>query len=224
MAFIHHTTMSPGKLELLTAWLPTRPWYVGTGRAPEPAKVGGFRLDDPEGEVGIEFMVVTDASGRTPLSYHVPLSYRGAPLDGAEEALVGTSEHGVLGKRWVYDGTQDPVLVAQLIALLQGRTEAQAQSVSDTPDTSVTRRFTGAEIDAEVASLAVTDGQHGTAVVVETPARTLTLAVTRILSPEQQDPAAGATEAQGHITAGWRLPDGGEGRAPFVRLVRDTAH
>ncbi|MGW3649547.1 maltokinase N-terminal cap-like domain-containing protein [Streptomyces sp. NPDC000878] len=162
MAVIHRTTMSPGKLELLTTWLPTRPWYVGTGRAPELTKVGGFRLDDPEGEVGIEFMVVTDASGKTPRSYHVPLSYRGAPLDGADEALVGTSEHGALGKRWVYDGTHDPVLVAQLISLLQGRTEAQAQSVSDTPDASVISHFTAADTsagtEAEVTSLAVTDG------------------------------------------------------------------
>ena len=27
MAIIHNTTMSPGKLELLTAWLPGQPWY-----------------------------------------------------------------------------------------------------------------------------------------------------------------------------------------------------
>ena len=55
--------MTPGKLELLAAWLPARPWYLGTGHEPELAKAGGFRLDDPQGEVGIEFMVVTDASG-----------------------------------------------------------------------------------------------------------------------------------------------------------------
>jgi hypothetical protein len=27
MAIIHRTTMSPGKLELLAAWLPAQPWY-----------------------------------------------------------------------------------------------------------------------------------------------------------------------------------------------------
>lgn len=223
MAVIHRTTLNPGKLELLAAWLPTRPWYVGTGREPELSKVGGFRLDDPDGEVGIEFMVVTDASGETPFSYHVPLSYRGAPLDGAEQGLVGTSEHGVLGKRWVYDGTHDPVLVAQLLSLLQGRTEAQAQSVSDAPDPSVARHFTGDGLSAEVASLTVDDGQRGTAVVVGTVASSLALQVTRVLSPEpeQQTPATGPTDALGHVTAGWRLPDGSEGRAPFV-LVNDT--
>jgi hypothetical protein len=58
MAIIHHTTMSPGKLELLTAWLPAQPWYRQTGHQPELARAGGFRLDDPQGEVGIEFVVV----------------------------------------------------------------------------------------------------------------------------------------------------------------------
>ncbi|MDX3751097.1 maltokinase N-terminal cap-like domain-containing protein [Streptomyces sp. AK08-02] len=233
MAVIHHTTMSPGKLELLTAWLPTRPWYLGGASEPELSKAGGFRLDDPEGEVGIEFMVVTDASGGKPVSYHVPLSYRGAPLDGAaDDALVGTSEHGVLGKRWLYDGAHDPVLVGQLLALLQGRAEAQAQGLSDTPDPSVTGHLTGAGVSAEVASVAVTDGEHGTFVVVETVAAggsepgstALTLQVTRVLppeqsaQPEQQASVIDPTEARGHVTAGWRLPDGSEGRAPFVLL------
>ncbi|ELP65065.1 maltokinase N-terminal cap-like domain-containing protein [Streptomyces turgidiscabies] len=227
MAVIHNTTMSPGKLELLAAWLPTRPWYVSSGREPELSKAGGFRLDDPEGEVGIEFMVATDASGGTPVSYHVPLSYRGAPLGGADQALVGTSEHGVLGKRWIYDGVHDPVLVAQLLALLQGRAEAQAQSVSGAPDPSVAGHFTGAGFSGEVVSLTVTDGQDGTAVVVEAgadsgPASALTLQVTRVL-PAPEEPAEGLdpTGARGQITAGWRLPDGSEGRTPFV-LVGDS--
>jgi hypothetical protein len=47
MAIIHDTTMTPGKLELLTSWLPAQPWYFRTGRELELAKAGGFRLDDP---------------------------------------------------------------------------------------------------------------------------------------------------------------------------------
>ncbi len=83
-------------------------------------------------------MVVTDTSGGAPVSYHVPLTYRGAPLDGAgEEALVGTAEHGVLGRRWVYDGVHDPLLVGQVRELLRGRSVPQAQSLTDTPDPTV---------------------------------------------------------------------------------------
>lgn len=133
MAVIHHTTLSPTKLELLAEWLPSRPWYQGATGTTGLAKAGGFRLDDPEGEVGIEFMVVTDAAGDEPVAYLVPLTYRGAPLKGAEDGLIGTCEHGVLGRRWIYDGAHDFVLVEQLLALLAGRTTAQAQSESDTP-------------------------------------------------------------------------------------------
>ncbi|MGH3309590.1 MAG: maltokinase N-terminal cap-like domain-containing protein [Streptomyces sp.] len=228
MAVIHKTTMKPEKPELLAAWLPTQPWYIGTAREPELTKAGGFRLDDPQGEVGIEFMVVTDQSGDQPVSYHVPLTYRGAPLDGADQALIGTSEHGVLGRRWVYDGTHDPVLIAQLAALLQNRAEPQAQSTTDTPDPSVTPHFTGAGFSTVAVSPAVVNGQHSTDVVVETaaetepppsePAGSVTIKVTRVLRPDQQAPLADSAEARGYVTAGWRSPDGEESRAAFVVL------
>ena len=219
MAVIHNTTMTPGKLELLASWLPAQPWYVGTEREPVLTKAGGFRLDDPDGEVGIEFMVVRDESGDRPVSYHVPLSYRGAPLDGAGEALVGTSEHGVLGRRWLYDGTHDPVLVAQLLALLQGLAEPQAQSLTDTPDPSVTSSFAGSGFPTAVRSIAVANGSHGTGLTVETGAASrLTVQVARVLQPEGQAPGTNPAGARGHVTAGWRLPDGGESRGVFAVL------
>jgi hypothetical protein len=131
MAVIHHTTLQPGKLELLARWLPEQPWYRGTG---ELTRAGGFRLDDPDGEVGIEFMVVLAGSGE---AYLLPMTYRGAPLAGAEAGLIGTAEHGVLGSRWIYHGEHDPVLHAQLAALLRGEATAQAQSQSHTLDPTV---------------------------------------------------------------------------------------
>ncbi len=131
MAVVHHTTLEPGKLELLTAWLPTREWFTGT--TPHLHKAGGFRLDDPDGEVGIEHMLVVDTADPRHPVYHAPMTYRGAPLPGAEAALIGTSEHGVLGTRWIYDATHDPVGLAQMAALLAGRAVAQDQNRSDTP-------------------------------------------------------------------------------------------
>jgi hypothetical protein len=136
MATIHQTTMTPTKIELITPWIAQQPWYAGTD---EPAlkKSGGFRLDDPDGEVGIEFLFLTDTSAE-PTTYHLPLTYRGAPSDDLAEHLIGTAEHGVLGTRWIYDGVNDPALLAQVGALVGGGVRAQAQNLSDTPDPSVT--------------------------------------------------------------------------------------
>ncbi|KUH39840.1 MULTISPECIES: maltokinase N-terminal cap-like domain-containing protein [Streptomyces] len=193
MAIIHRTTMEPTKLELLAGWLPAQPWYDGTGGEPRLDRIGGWRLDDPEGAVGIEFMVVGDTSGDAPRSYHVPLTYRGAPLAGAEDALVGTSEHGVLGTRWVYDGAHDPVLVAQVRALLRGDAAPQAQSESDTPDPTVTTRLAeGADPDAAA------------------------LVVVRV--PGQEDTAG----ALGEVTAPWCRADGESSRAPYF-VLRDPS-
>lgn len=132
--------MSPTKLELLAAWLPAQPWF--TGDAGSLVKAGGFRLDDPAGEVGIEVLLLADAAG---LVHHVPLTYRGAPVDGVP--LVGTSQHGVLGWRWIHDAVQDPVAVAQLEAFARGEVRAQQASVSDAVDDTVRVEWLGAAPD-----------------------------------------------------------------------------
>ncbi|TDD10991.1 1,4-alpha-glucan branching protein [Nonomuraea deserti] len=212
MAVIHRTALKPTKLELLTSWLPTRPWYLGGAGAPELAKAGGFRLDDPQGEVGIEFMVVTDSSGAHPTSYLVPLTYRGAPLDGAEHALVGTMEHGVLGRRWAYDGCHDPVLVAQLLALIEGRVQAQDQNTSDTPDREVTRSYSG---DGLAGFTAATDDQEGTLLPAS---RATALRLHRALRPSPDDAPSLPPRALGHVAGSWRLPDGSRARGLFVVL------
>ncbi|MCX5263088.1 1,4-alpha-glucan branching protein [Streptomyces sp. NBC_00199] len=219
MAVVHHTVLKPTKLELLTSWLPTRPWYVGGAGRPEPAKAGGFRLDDPQGEVGIEFMVVTDTAGPRPAAYLVPLTYRGAPLEGAEHALVGTMEHGVLGRRWVYDGCQDPVLVAQLLALIEGRVQAQAQSASDTPDREVTRSCTGgdASLTARPGASAA-DDRDGT----ELPApHGMTLRLQRVLTPVPDGAPLLPPGATGHVAGPWLTPAGTRERGLFAVLRPD---
>ncbi|NYI05338.1 maltokinase N-terminal cap-like domain-containing protein [Allostreptomyces psammosilenae] len=214
MAVIHRTTVKPTKLELLTSWLPSRPWYSGAGE-PQLAKAGGFRLDDPQGEVGIEFMVVTDTSGTHPVSYLVPLTYRGAPLDGAEHALVGTMEHGVLGRRWAYDGCHDPVLVAQLLALIEGRAEAQDQNTSDTPDREVARSYTGDHATPADFTTSAADDHEGT----ELPApHGTTLRVHRVLRPTPDHAPVPPPGATGHVAGSWQLPDGTRARGLFAVL------
>lgn len=218
MAIIHNTTLKPTKLELLTAWLPTRPWYAGAG-APELIKAGGFRLDDPAGEVGIEFMVAVDTSGPEPVAYHVPLTYRGAPLPGAEHALVGTMEHGVLGPRWAYDGCHDPVLLAALLTLIEGRAQAQAQSLTDTPDHEVTRSYTGDSPTVEGGLSAATDTAEATELRAEDG--TL-LRVHRVLRPTADGTAPLAPAgALGHVAGAWQTPDDTRAHAVFVTLGGD---
>jgi hypothetical protein len=204
---IHHTTVTPAKVELLAAWLPTRSWYHG-GPAPELTRAGGFRLEDPAGEVGIEFLVVTEASG----AYLVPLTYRGAPLDGAGHALVGTMEHGVLGPRWAYDGCHDPVLTGQLCALIEGRTPAHAQSVSDTLDREVVRSYAGPgrigapgtpEDTRETTDLPVPGG--------------LVLRLHRVLTPLRD--GAPVPETAGHVSGVWKQPDGSRVRGLIATLT-----
>ncbi|WP_369147724.1 1,4-alpha-glucan branching protein [Streptomyces sp. R44] len=216
MAVIHHTTMQPTKLELLTEWLPGRAWYAGGAEVPSPAKAGGFRIDDPAGEVGIEFMAVADGAGPDAVTYLVPMTYRGAPLEGAEHALIGTSEHGVLGTRWIYDGTHDPVLVAELYALLAGRTEAQAQSVDNTTDPTVAASLDPAGTGAELVR--VTEGPDRTDVEVRETgtAAPLTLRIRRVLHS-----GADGGPGRGRVTAEWRLADGTTARGAYVVALAD---
>lgn len=119
MAVIHEATLSPDKLELASTWLARLPWASGLTLT---ERIGGYRFDDPAGEVGVECLLfhATAADGRT-VTLHLPLTYRGAPLEGAEDFLVGTTEHSALGTRWVYDGCADPVAVHVLLtAVLTG--------------------------------------------------------------------------------------------------------
>ena len=219
MAIIYDTTMSPSKLELLAAWLPAQPWYLDTGHEPDLAKAGGFRLDDPQGEVGIEFMVVTDRSGGRATAYQVPLTYRAHALASASGGLIGTSEHGVLGHRWIYDGAHDPVLVAELVAAIQGESEPQDQNISHTPDDTVSWRPVTDDpltpIGAEVAA----NTTSGTDLRVETapPGGQLTVRINRILAPADGAAPAGDPGPPG-LSARWRLPDGTQ-----VRGVLATA-
>jgi hypothetical protein len=212
MAIIHSTTLSPEKLELLTSWLPDQPWYLATGRAPELTEAGGFRLDDPQGEVGIEFMLVTDGSGERGTTYQVPMTYRAEALAGADGALIGTAEHGVLGHRWIYDAAHDPVLIAPLVALIQGDAEPQAQNVSNTADpTVISQPVTDGSLTA-LESVVTANVPSGTDLQVETASTQgmrsgrLIVRINRILQPGDGAPAG--ESGQPCLSATWRLPDG----------------
>ncbi len=189
MAVLYRTTMVPSKRDLLIAWLPRQDWYLRHAAGPSLARAGGFRLDDPDGEVGIEFDVARDDAAEPAAAYLVPMTYRGRLLAGADAHLIGTSEHGVLGQRWIYDGTHDPVLLAQLAELIQGRVQAQSQSQSNTADLTV--------------HALPADGLR---------AQQLSISFLRRLVPA--DPATGP--GPGQVTALWAAADGSQVRSVFA--------
>jgi len=163
MALLHRAELRPSKLDLLAAWLPGRSWFAGTVGA-AVTRVGAYRFDDPAGEVGIETLLVRAGDGPV---LQVPLTYRGAPLAGADGWLVGTTEHSVLGPRWVYDACADPVYPPALAAAVlagagqaeeyfevDGRRDVRAPSMTLTGS-----RVDGAELPAVGAPREVVDGE-----------------------------------------------------------------
>lgn len=107
LAQIYDATLSPGKIDLLREWIVDQPWFDGDAAALE--QVTSYRFADPDDAVGMECFLLK--GGDT--TYHVPVTYRGAELTGADDALIGTMDHSVLGQRWVYAAEHDPVFVAE---------------------------------------------------------------------------------------------------------------
>jgi hypothetical protein len=171
MALLHRADLTPTKLELLDLWLPTRSWYPGPV-VPSCAKVGAFRFDDPAGKVGVETLLVRAGDGPV---LQVPLTYREAPLAGADRWLLGTAEHSVLGTRWVYDATGDPVYAAALArTVLTGAAQAAEEFEVDG-----VRQARQSDVQAVAAG-------YGAGPVPE---------VTGILRVDDTDPAVIATDA-----------------------------
>ena len=126
MGIVHRATLSPSKQEIVEGWLPSRSWAVGRTIA---EKVAEYRYDDPQGEVGVETILWRLDDGAVA---QTPLTYRAEPLAGAEEHLITTTDHSVLGERWVYDGCGDPVWAATLAAaIVTGERQSQMFLVGD---------------------------------------------------------------------------------------------
>jgi hypothetical protein len=128
VAILYRATLTPTKIELLKAWVPQEPW-LGDADASTIEAVGAYRFDDPDGEVGLEAHLLQTSDGQI---LHVPVTYRASPLAGAESFFIATTQHSVLGERWVYDACGDPVYVKALAtAVLSGGTQAELEIVSD---------------------------------------------------------------------------------------------
>ena len=176
---VHRATLSPSKQELVAAWLPTRGWATGIDVT---TKVAEYRFDDPAGEVGVETILFAADDGAT---VQVPLTYRGAPLDGADGFLIGTSEHSVLGTRWVYDGCIDPVWATTLAtAILTGGTQEQMYLEQDGQRIDVPPRMTvqgSGRLGSKVPDLASVDSVRDEGMTTVVRAGDVELVVARVV-------------------------------------------
>ena len=125
----------------------------------------------------------------------------------------------MLGRRWIYDGAADPVLAVQLVALIQGEVQGQAQTVSDTPDTTVTcTPVTAAPLSVAGPPVPCAEGTD-TEILVQVPvadggAGELAVRISRLLAPAA-DPAPSG-DGRGSVSATWRLADGTQARGTFA--------
>jgi 1,4-alpha-glucan branching enzyme len=117
-------TLKPPLDELLRTWLPGQRWFPVKSADFTLTPVGGVRLDERSGEVGLEVFLAAvtystaDGGSRTDV-VQVPLSYRGEPLPGADSALIGEGTDSALGHRWIYDAVHDPVFVSAWLELMR---------------------------------------------------------------------------------------------------------
>ncbi|MDN5730637.1 MAG: hypothetical protein L0I94_07815 [Yaniella sp.] len=112
MATVYVVETNPTKKEFVTAWLDKQFW----GGSGDPELIGTYRFDDTGGEVGFEGFILK----REDKILHLPMTYRAAPLEGADDYLIVKMDHPVLGDRWAYDAMADPVGIHMLNQALAG--------------------------------------------------------------------------------------------------------
>ncbi|MDX2677442.1 hypothetical protein [Streptomyces soliscabiei] len=108
------------------------------------------------------------------------------------------------------------MLHAQLLALIEGRVQAQAQSLTDTPDHEVTRSRAGAALPSPPRPVEVTDDERGT---VLTATHGGVLRLHRILDPTAPDPRP--ETAAGQVSGAGEAADGTRPRAVFATVRID---
>jgi 1,4-alpha-glucan branching enzyme len=224
--------------ELLQRWLPGQRWFADKGGvAPQMRRVGGIRLQDPDGEVGIEILllgVLAGADGgadggvdegageaRWTTVYQVPLTYRGAPVQALAAALVGTFEHATLGPRWVYDGPHDPAFVRAWLRLVADGEAAFADQGPAFGTARGVRQPGGLPIDPDAPARVLRGEQSNTSVIVgaDGPAPAIVKIFRVLAAGDNPDvvvqsalAAAGCERVPrpvGWVEAEWPGPDGG---------------
>jgi len=204
MAILHQAELRPSKLELLADWLPTQAWaHVDRPAVSGLERVASYRFDDPAGEVGVEIMIVRVGDGSL---LQVPLTYRGVPRVGAEQWLICTMDHSVLGERWVYDASGDPVYASALAeAILAGGTEVeQFVQIGDRlePHPNATQVRGSGTPDTPVAPIESVDvAQYDDVTVIS--AGSLRLSVRRVLGDDSEATDGDVADAAETLVGTW---------------------
>ena len=171
-------TLSPDFADFLPAWVAAQRWYRGKSRGTSPVlrRIASLRWEDPLGEVGLEDHLVVDESGDEPVVYQIPLSYRAEAVDFLADALVATAEHSLLGTRYIYDATHDPVFAQ---TLLQHMYEEH-----DVPSARSRRVVAGGSAPALRSAKVLSGEQSNTSIIVEAHGETrpVIIKVFRVLS------------------------------------------
>ena len=158
--------VAPSLLELLAPWVAQQRWYAGKGRVPALRQIGGLRFEDPAGEVEIDVLLLLDESGLAPTTYQVPLTYHGARLRGADQALIATVDHGSLGARYVYDAPHDPVFAAAMLRLMLDEAKVASDGTHGSAD-GLGHRVATADPGQFLTSRVLTGEQSNTSIIMD---------------------------------------------------------
>jgi predicted trehalose synthase len=221
----HDAVLDPTKVELVAGWIGAQRWYTGKGRTPSLRRVGGFRFEDPDGQVGMETLLLADSAHEPPVIYQVPLTYRGAPLPDGQDALLGTIEHSVLGTRWVYDAPHDPTYAMLLVGTILGSRDSRDAEGSPGSNEIARGHSTGRVTGTVHSSTVLVGEQSNTSIICRLrgpegePVEPLIVKVFRTLQAGENPDVvvqSALTEAGshrvptsfGHLAGGWDAVDG----------------
>ncbi|MBT2513353.1 1,4-alpha-glucan branching enzyme [Arthrobacter sp. ISL-30] len=217
--------------ELLRRWLPNQRWFPVKNDDFTLESRGAFQLSDETGEARLVVRLLeigyvkADGTSHSDL-LQVPLSFRGAPLPGAENALVAEAEvpdsltgvpAGNSDALWIYDAVHDSAFVAAWLNLMR----SEAATLDGNAHGHVV--VGGAGLPQASGRIRVLSGeQSNSSVIIDDGEAAAIVKIFRVVS-EGRNPdaeigaaltAAGTSEVPatlGWVTASWDVSDSNGG-------------
>ncbi|HWR86137.1 MAG TPA: phosphotransferase, partial [Rhodoglobus sp.] len=124
LALLWNMTLVPAEPGFLAPWMSRQRWFANKGGLPVLEDIGRVELTSSEPGVRVGIHLLLDHTAGKPSLYQVPLTYRDAPLEGAEAAMVG-----MLGPVYVYDGPYDQAFTSALLEVVLHERELHGDDV-----------------------------------------------------------------------------------------------